>query len=79
MEDRRESLQRMTQTAGMAPNTVYTQPAPAPKPTAPAPPTTTAPPKPPKGPTGTTTAASNKINWGKVGKGALIGGAVVGA
>lgn len=74
VEARRSSLQRMTQTAGMTPNAVYTRPAPAPSPA----PTTTAPP-PPKPPTGSTTGAAGKVNWGKVGKGALIGGAVIGA
>jgi len=84
VDARRSSLQRMTQTSQMAPNQVYTTapatPTPAPKPTTPPPPPpkpnpTTAAPK--QNPMNGATKTSN-FKLGKVGKGALIGTAVLG-
>ena len=84
IENRRRSLQTMQQTSQMAPNQVYTTapatPTPAPKPTTPPPPPpkpnpTTAAPK--QNPMNGATKTSN-FKLGKVGKGALIGTAVLG-
>ena len=84
IEARRRSLQTMQQTSQMVPNQVYTTapatPSPAPKPTTPPPPPpkpnpTTAAPK--QNPMNGATKTSN-FKLGKVGKGALIGTAVLG-